>query len=305
MGAPPVNQGQVHLKGVPFDANRLLSWQSCLRIFSLLCGFLAMSSEAQAEASVNHAPWHQLLQTYVVPAPNGHNTRVDYAGFLSERAKLTAYLQSLATVKKAEFARLSPAAQLAFLINAYNAWTVELILTAYPKLNSIKDLGSIFRSPWRRAFIPLLEETRSLDDIEHRLIRGEAGYREPRIHFAVNCASIGCPALRAEAYDEMRLESQLEDQTLDFLRDRSRNRLVENRLEVSPIFNWYRDDFEKDGSHFKRLEDFFIHYREALDLTAEQIQMLQLGTLRIAFTDYDWRLNQNPQPSIQARDASW
>ena len=86
------------------------------------------------------------------------------------------------------------------MINAYNAWTVEFILTKYPDLDSIKDLGSFFNSPWDKEFIPLLGKTVSLNDIEHGLIRGSDRYNDPRIHFAVNCASIGCPALREEAY---------------------------------------------------------------------------------------------------------
>ncbi|MDB4151858.1 DUF547 domain-containing protein, partial [Pseudomonadales bacterium] len=228
--------------------------------------------------------------------PDGRSTSVDYAGMLAERAKLSAYLQSLALVKKDTFASLSQPAQLAFLINAYNAWTVELVLTAYPDLTSIKDLGSFFRSPWSRAFIPLLEETRSLDNIEHDLIRGDDGYQEPRIHFAVNCASIGCPALRAEAYTEARLESQLEDQTRRFLQDSSRNRVVGDGLEVSSIFKWYREDFQQGWLGYSRLEDFFSHYSDLLGLNSDQVQALSDGSLKIRFVAYDWALNQSVKP---------
>ncbi len=85
------------------------------------------------------------------------------------------------------------------MINAYNAYTVRLILIRHPNLESIKDLGSLFQSPWQQGFVPPLGQTRSLDDIEHGMIRGSGRYRDPRIHFGVNCASIGCPALRPEA----------------------------------------------------------------------------------------------------------
>ena len=90
--------------------------------------------------------------------------------------------------------------RLAFLVNAYNAHTIALVLTRYPDLASIKDLGGWITSPWKQKFFELLGESRSLDDVEHRMIRGGVGAREPRVHFALNCASIGCPALRPEAY---------------------------------------------------------------------------------------------------------
>jgi hypothetical protein len=269
--------------------NQGISW-----LFIVMVGLtFGLSAKAESVSSVSHAPWDQLLHAHVVDTPDGRSTSVDYRGMLAERAKLSAYLQSLALVKKDAFARLSQPAQLAFLINAYNAWTVELVLTAYPDLTSIKDLGSFFRSPWSRSFIPLLEETRSLDNIEHDLIRGDNGYQEPRIHFAVNCASIGCPALRAEAYDEARLESQLEDQTRRFLQDPSRNRVVGDSLEVSSIFKWYREDFQQGWLGYSRLEDFLSHYSDALTLTSDQVQALSDGGLKIRFVSYDWGLNQS------------
>ena len=269
--------------------NQGISW-----LFIVMVGLtFGLSAKAESVSSVSHAPWDQLLHAHVVDTPDGRSTSVDYRGMLAERAKLSAYLQSLALVKKDAFARLSQPAQLAFLINAYNAWTVELVLTAYPDLTSIKDLGSFFRSPWSRSFIPLLEEIRSLDNIEHDLIRGDNGYQEPRIHFAVNCASIGCPALRAEAYDEARLESQLEDQTRRFLQDPSRNRVIGDSLEVSSIFKWYREDFQQGWLGYSRLEDFLSHYSDALALTSDQVQALRDGGLKIRFVSYDWGLNQS------------
>lgn len=118
----------------------------------------------------------------------------------------------MSRVDQLEFDQWSTRQQLAFLINAYNAWTVELILEKWPDIDSIKDLGGIFSSPWRKEFISLLGEKRSLDNIEHDLIRGSGRYQDPRIHFAVNCASIGCPALRAEAYTGAKINQQLDQQ---------------------------------------------------------------------------------------------
>jgi Protein of unknown function, DUF547 len=134
---------------------------------------------------------------------------------------------------------------MAFLINAYNAFTVELILTKYPGLASIKDLGSMFSSPWKPKWIPLLGGKVSLDDIERGMLRERGRFDDPRVHFGVNCASIGCPPLREEAFVAERLDAQLDEQALRFMSDRTRNRFdaAARRLELSKIFDWYGDDF--------------------------------------------------------------
>jgi hypothetical protein len=177
------------------------------------------------------------------------------------------------------------------LINAYNAWTVELILTQYPGLESIKDLGSLFKSPWGKKFIPLLGEKRSLDDIEHNLIRGSGRYNDPRIHFAVNCASIGCPALKNQAYREDILEKQLEEATALFLSDKSRNRLSDGELQISSIFKWYREDFERGWRGAATLPQFLALYKDSLGLGNAGTGKLAAGNFAIRFLDYDWKLN--------------
>ncbi len=243
-------------------------------------------------ASFNHAAWDKLLQAHVMSVRNGQATQVDYAGLKAQQKNLQGYLAATSAVSRSEFERWNKNEQLAFLINSYNAWTVSLILSEYPNVKSIKDLGSFFQSPWKKSFIPLLGETRSLDDIEHKLIRGSGRYNEPRVHFAVNCASIGCPALRGEAYQAQKLESQLEDAMRLFLADRTRNRVVGNTLKVSSIFKWYREDFEKGWRGFNRLNDFFAVYHQALEVNAKDAANLK--NMSIEFLDYDWRLNRKP-----------
>jgi len=256
----------------------LLSWQAL--------------ATAGSTTAFDHSEWDRLLQAHVVPLNNGVATAVDYQGMAAQRAWLNEYLAALAAVDQEQFDRWPTSEQLAFLINAYNAWTVELILTAWPDLESIKDLGSLFRSPWRQAFVTLLGEQRSLDDIEHQLIRGSGRYNEPRIHFAVNCASIGCPALRVEAYTGSKLDRQLDEQTKRFLKDRSRNRITADTLQISSIFKWYREDFEKGWQGFHHLTGFLAAYADALGLSATQVKQLQAGNMAIEYLDYDWRLNQ-------------
>lgn len=177
-----------------------------------------------------HDDWQQLLKVHVKTINNGHSTVVDYAGLQQQQAQLQRYLARLSQVSQGEFDRWPKTQQLAFLINAYNAWTIELVLTKYPKLTSIKDLGYFFQSPWDKAFIALLGKNMSLNDIEHGLIRNSGRYNDPRIHFAVNCASIGCPALREEAYTGEQLEWQLTDQTQRFLTDKSRHYIKKDTL---------------------------------------------------------------------------
>jgi hypothetical protein len=272
-------------------AHRARPYSGLLVAFGLwfcLLSLTALAGPALARASpFDHGVWDGLLQRHVQPIGGGRSTEVDYAGMARERDQLKAYLDALAAVPESDFRRWAEDERLAFLINAYNAWTVELVLSAWPELDSIKDLGSLLESPWKRRFIPLFGRTRSLDDIEHGMIRAKGTYDEPRIHFAVNCASIGCPALRTEAYTAAALDAQLSDATRGFLGDRTRNRVADARLEISSIFKWYGKDFDRVGG----LRGFLADQGDALGLTAEQLRALQAGALEITFLEYDWRLN--------------
>jgi hypothetical protein len=192
-------------------------------------------------------------------------------------------------VGKGEFDAWPKPQQMAFLINAYNAFTVELILTRYPDLKSIKDLGSFLVSPWKKKFFKLLGEERHLDWIEHEQLR--PNYADPRVHAAVNCASIGCPALRHEAFTAPKLDAQLDDGMQRFMADRTRNRVQDGALEVSMIFKWFREDFEKGHRGFARLEDVFAAYAPQLSDDAAVQARLKAKSLPVNHLDYDWSLN--------------
>ncbi len=260
----------------------------------LMLGFLAVSTawaETLQPHAFDHGRWDRLVKSHVFPSNGGKASVVDYQAMQTDRQNLKLYLNALASVSESQFDQWSKNDQLAFLINAYNAWTVELILTAWPDLESIKDLGGFFNSPWSKEFVSLLGKTRTLDDIEHGLIRGSGRYNDPRIHFAVNCASIGCPALRSEAYEGSRLDQQLDEQTALFLADRSRNRAEGDTIELSSIFKWYRKDFEKGWQGFNRLEDVLLVHTDELGLSNAMAKKLKSGNVDIEFLDYDWRLN--------------
>ena len=168
--------------------------------FLLLVILIMGSLQNVVAQEFEHTLWDKLLTRHVVAVDGGSATAVDYLGMLKDRAQLQNYLDKLSTLSQQDFDRMNANSQLALLINAYNAATVDLILSIYPELESIRDLGGFFSSPWKKEFISLLGEKYSLDDIEHKMIRGSGRYHDPRIHFALNCASISCPPLRAQAY---------------------------------------------------------------------------------------------------------
>jgi hypothetical protein len=240
-----------------------------------------------------HATWNLLVKNNVHWDLKRTASQVNYAGLQKTHDSLSRYLFNLSAVTRAEFDTFSRDQQLAFLINAYNAFTVELILTEYPDVSSIKDLGSFFSSPWKKKFFTLLGESQSLDGIEHDLIRGSGRYNEPLIHFAVNCASIGCPALLDEAFVADKLDQQLLESTERFLRDRSRNRfdVKTGTLEVSSIFDWYEVDFTRGWRGYDSLDDFFRMHADWIVDEAQDPELLRSGELRFEFLDYDWALN--------------
>jgi len=238
-----------------------------------------------------HAPWDNLLKAHVKSINDGNSTAISYAGVAQERNVLTTYLKSLSDVPVPTFESWSKEDQLAFLINAYNAYTVNLILEHYPKVESIRDIGSIFKNAWKQKVAPLLGEIRTLDGIEHGIIRGSGDYNEPRIHFAVNCASIGCPSLRGEAYIGSKIDMQLDEQTRQFLGDSSRNILNGHKLSLSKIFDWYGDDFETGWRGLENLESFIAFYGDALHLSDTDRIKLSNGDINIKFNKYDWSLN--------------
>lgn len=229
----------------------------------------------------SHRAWGALLKEDVVVLDGGKASRVRYAGLAREHARLRAYLDALSGVPRQEFDRWSRQEQTAFLINAYNAFTVEKVLTRYPDLRSIRDFGRLFGDPFKDRFFRLLGEPASLDDIEGTLRKR---FHEPRIHFALNCASIGCPMLREEAYVAGRLEAQLDEQAMRFLSDRSRNRFANGHLEVSKIFDWYGEDFEPRAA-------FFARYAKVLADEPAAQKRIEEGKAPLSFLDYDWSLN--------------
>ncbi len=261
---------------------------------------LALHRPAWAQAAGfdhSYAAFTALLKRHVLVLREGQASQVRYGGLAAERAALKAVLDTLSAVGEAAFAGFSKPQQMAFLINAYNAFTLELILTRWPKLESIKDLGSLLQSPWKPKWVPLLGSKVSLDNIEHDMLRTRGRFDDPRVHFAVNCASIGCPALREEAFVADRLEAQLAEQALRFMADRSRNRFdaASGRLQVSKIFDWFGEDFRLGHQGVTSLPVFLGRYADVLADAPADRDRVRRGQVPVAFLDYDWKLNDAPR----------
>jgi hypothetical protein len=265
---------------------------------TLLLLFNLLSGSALAQTfDHTHAPWDALLKKHVRLIADGNASQVDYRGFAADRATLGRYLQSLSAVTPAQYAAWSKAQQYAFLANGYNAFTVEKVLTRYPDLKSIRDFGRVIGNPWKDEFFVLLGGKRSLDWIEHETMRAPGVFDDPRVHVAVNCASIGCPMLGRDAFVADRLNAQLDDLFRRFMSDRSRNRYDPRTqaVELSQIFDWYGKDFEKSHHGFASVQDVVVQYAEQLADAAAERTLLRTKSVPIRFLDYDWRLNDVPQ----------
>lgn len=200
--------------------------------------------------------------------------RVNYSELVKDREDLDAYIESIGEVSFEQYRAFTKNEKLALMINLYNAAAIQLILNHWP-VESIQDIGGLFSSPWNKKFVRLFEHEASLGMIEHDILR--ADFKEPRIHFAIVCAAKGCPTLRQEVYVDMRLNQQLAEQERQFLTQRpDENRIEEGVLHVSPIFKWFKEDFD-DNDGVRTL--FQMYYPEVKQDT------------RIEYTNYDWSLN--------------
>ncbi len=241
----------------------------------------------QEEAPVEEAPpvvgtvhdtFDGLLKTHV----SAESGMVDYDGLKSNEAQLDAYLQEV--IAAANIADLSEDEQFAFYINAYNAYTIKLILERYPKLKSITD----YKEPWKQKRWNVAGETLSLDQIEHEKLRPV--FKDPRIHFAVNCASVGCPPLRAEAYVASTLEQQLEAATKQTLTQTKYVEVKKGKLYLTKILEWYGKDFV--NPEFKGHAESVAQYvaRYASDDVVELVNAKGAKT-PVRYKSYDWNLN--------------
>lgn len=217
-----------------------------------------------------HEQWTNLLQKHV--STDGW---VNYEGFIKDSIQLNNYLQLIESNYPNE-KNWSREQILAYWINAYNAYTVQIVIRNYP-VASIKDIKpgvAFLNSVWDIKFITIEGEQLDLNNIEHNILRK---MNEPRIHFAVNCASYSCPKLLNTAYEAATIDNQLNQQAIDFINDPKRNLITPEEATVSSIFNWFTGDFTNEGS----LKDFLNKYSKVP--IAENTS--------INFMEYNWNLN--------------
>ncbi|MCB1800204.1 MAG: DUF547 domain-containing protein [Gammaproteobacteria bacterium] len=233
---------------------------------------------------IDHATWDRFLKTYVKRSGDGMR-RVAYAAVSdSDRQALDAYIDSLAGSDIDSYAR---AQQFAYWVNLYNALTVQVVLDHYP-VASIRDIdispGLFADGPWKKKLVTINGESVGLDDIEHRILRPI--WRDPRIHYAVNCASVGCPDLQPEAFTAANSERLLDRAAADYVNHPRGVSVDQGRVTASSIYNWFKSDFEVDGgvlAHIRRHADPAL--RAKLD-----------GIGAIDSYQYDWSLNDLAAP---------
>ena len=235
-------------------------------IFSFLSFHPSTPASPDNLPVILHESWNDLLKKDV-----SAGGQVNYKALLNEKGKLQAYLNTLG--KNPPQQNWERNEVIAYWINAYNAYTVKLILDHYP-VQSIRDIDN--GKPWDEVFIAIGGKKLSLNSIENEMLRKK--FNDPRIHFAINCASKSCPKLVNEAFTGDKLDDQLNSATKNFVNDPSKNKIVAEKISVSKIFDWYKKDFSQTGT----VIDFLNQY------SSIKIQ----PTATISFLDYDWSLNE-------------
>ena len=244
--------------------------------FLLLTAFLTLSlltpANAQEGFDQSHSEFSAVLQKYV------SSGSVDYKGLKSDPSGLKSYLAKTSAVSKKQFDTWSESNQLAFLINVYNAETLDLVRENYP-VTSIKEIAEDSGGPWEQPVVELWGEKITLNALEHEIIR--KNYAEPRIHFALVCAAKGCPVLINEPYVGEKLKSQLDNRTKNFLNDTQKNSVdPENKVvTLSPLFDWFSEDFVKESGSVTA----FVNPYMGGGITPDY---------KIEYTRYDWTLNE-------------
>ncbi len=220
--------------------------------------------------TINHDSWTNLLSTHVTK-----DGFVNYEGFAEESIQLQTYLDLISNNPPKD--NQTEEYKMAFWINSYNAYTVKLILDHYP-LESIKKISDglpMINSPWDIKFFKIGGIPFDLNTIEHEILRKK--FSDPRIHFAINCASISCPKLLNEAFNPLKIESQLQEQTHYFINNPTKNKIDKTELKLSRIFEWFATDFKASKGTVKK---FIQEYTD-----------MDIANIKTSYLTYDWKLN--------------
>jgi hypothetical protein len=274
--------------------NRLIGI-ACTSVMAMIILAALFAPDVQActaKEQFDHSPLDRVLKRYV-----DERGYVDYSGLKTNRADLDSYVEALGRTSPANAPDLFPdrASQLAYWINAYNAFVLQGVINRYPK-HDLTGLLSRYKFFLRTKHL-VGGRKMSLDEIENKILREQL--REPRIHFAIVCASEGCPRLARDAYLPEKLEEQLDTQARRFINE-ERSVKIDNgrgRLLLSKIFDWFKKDFTDPlPAGQKNITVYLKRY-----LTAERLQALeQLRSPRIEYIEYDWRINDQARGDVAA-----
>jgi hypothetical protein len=260
---------------------------------------LPISAQEQDSSAFDYADYAAVLKTYV-----DDKGMVDYRGLKASPEKLIGYVEAMSRLPRSRYEGWSDDAKIAFWLNAYNGLTLKAIIDNYPikssffksavyPKNSIRQIGGV----WDKLKFPVMGQKLTLEHIEHKILRVQ--FNEPRIHMALVCAAMGCPTLRNEPYAPGRLDEQLDDQTRDFLGNRSKFRIDRGRKRVylSAIFKWFGKDFVKTYGPSRNLGRHDKTKSSALSFVAGYLDesdksYVTAGNYRVAYLDYDWSLNE-------------
>ncbi len=243
---------------------------SCSSVINVLAKKKDAVSSDSMSKPIDYTIWDNLLNKHVKD-----NGKVDYKGFIKDADQFNTFI-ALVEDNHPNNKYWSKDEQIAYWINVYNAYTVKLIMDNYPveSIKKVKGGVPFINSVWDIDFITIEGITYSLGNIEHGILR--KNYDEPRIHFAVNCASTSCPNLLNEAFVAEKLDAQLDKTAEVFLYDNTKNVIGSEKLELSKIFTWYKSDFTKHGS----LKDYIQQYVKE-----------DISSKKISYLKYDWNLN--------------
>jgi hypothetical protein len=258
-------------------------------------------AENSGKFDQSHSIYDSLLKKYV------HNARVDYKGFIASSEEFNTYLKQLGSVSESDYANWSREEKLAFWINAYNAFTIKAVIGHYPigrnislasiiyPKNSIRQINGV----WDRLRFQAVDKMVTLNEIEHGILRKE--FKEPRIHFAIVCASLGCPDLRNEAYRANLIDEQLEKAATEFINNPQKGVRIspaDGTVRLSKIFNWFGADFIEKHESTELFKDRGPKERTVLNFvrkhlkSEEERKYLEGNNFKISYLDYDWILNE-------------
>ncbi len=275
-----------------------------LSVLSILIGpkqasftFSLRAEEAQSFGH-SHSIYDALLKKHV------RNGRVDYKGFKTSSDDFDTYLRELASVNERDYAGWSREEKLAFWINAYNSFTIKAVIDNYPikgsvfslyPRNSIRHIDGV----WDKLQFQAVGRKVTLEEIEHEILRKQ--FNEPRIHFAIACASLGCPDLGSEAYKADKINKQLESAAIEFINNPQKGVSInpaDNNLKISKIFKWFGEDFIDGTGKTPLFNDRDTKDRAVLNLITNHLKsdegraFLERNQFKISYLNYDWSLNE-------------